>query len=396
MAEALTQVKRHFGPDAVILSTRTVSRGGLLGLKSKPLVEITAARETPALAEAGRTRRLAAMQPRKNMVRIPAASGASNAMAGPSADAISSACLLKEFGTLKSLMADLVFETRRTNTENAPRTLHELYRSLIENAVADEVALSLVRRLEDELTLEQLKDAGKVREHLSRALVESLPTSGPIMPTKTGEPYIAALIGPTGVGKTTTIAKLAANFSLREHKKVGLITLDTYRIAAVEQLRTYAQIIDVPLKVAMSPEEYQDAVLAMSDRDVILVDSAGRSQRDAIKIQELKGFFALAAPHETHLVLSSASNERVISQAIDRFSDVGFDRVIFTKMDEAVGFGVILGALQKVKAKLSYFTTGQDVPSDIEVGEANTLARLILDARPTEQSNGASKTEPRP
>lgn len=381
MAEALAGVKRCFGPDAIILSTRTVSRGGLLGLKSKPLVEITAARESPALAESGRTRRLAAAQSRhatsKNSpasrIHVPAVQMAS----APSSDT-----LLKEFGTLKAMMSDLVRESRRTNADKAPKSLHELYRNLIENAVAEEVALSLVRRLEDELTLEQLKDAGQVRERLSRALVESLPTSGPIVPKGKGEPYIAALIGPTGVGKTTTIAKLAANFSLREHRKVGLITLDTYRIAAVEQLKTYAQIIDVPLKVAMSPEEYQDAVMSMSDRDVILVDSAGRSQRDAVKIQELKSFFAVAPPHEIHLVLSSAGSERVISQAIERFSDIGFDRVIFTKMDEAVGFGVILGALQKVKAKLSYFTTGQDVPADIEVGEANALAGMILGSQP--------------
>jgi|CXWL01.1.fsa_nt_gi flagellar biosynthesis protein FlhF len=396
MAEALAGVKRCFGPDAIILSTRTVSRGGVLGLKSKPLVEITAARETPALAEAGRTRRLAASQARHTTGRALAAPGITKVAAVQLGDAASSTSLLKEFVSLKSLVSDLVLETRRTNTEKAPKTLYALYRNLIENAVADEVALSLIRRLEDELTPEQLKDAGKIREHLSRALVESLPVSGPIMPARMGEPYIAALIGPTGVGKTTTIAKLAANFSLRERKKVGLITLDTYRIAAVEQLKTYAQIIDVPLKVAMSPGEYQDAVIAMSDRDVILVDSAGRSQRDAIKIQELKGFFAVAAPHETHLVLSSASNERVISQAIDRFSDIGFDRVIFTKMDEAVGFGVILGALQKVKAKLSYFTTGQDVPSDIEVGEPNSLADMILGPCPTGQNEGTGKTEPRP
>ena len=378
MAEALAGVKRCFGPDAIILSTRTVSRGGLLGLKSKALVEITAARETPALAEAGRTRRLVASPSTTRRASNFEASRKAAVSAISPIDAVASATLLQEFVGLKSMVSDLVHETRRINTERAPATLYELYRGLIQNAVADEVALALVRRLEDELTPEQLKDAEKIREHLSRALVESLPTSGPIIPSGVGEPHIAALIGPTGVGKTTTIAKLAANFALREHKKVGLITLDTYRIAAVEQLKTYAQIIDVPLMVAMTPDEYRDAVLAMSDRDIILVDSAGRSQRDAIKIKELRSFFELAAPHEIHLVLSSASNERVILQAIDRFSEIGFDRVIFTKMDEAVGFGVILGALQKVKAKLSYFTTGQDVPADIEVGESTALAGMIL------------------
>ncbi len=391
MAEALAGVKRCFGPDAVILSTRTVSRGGLLGFHSKPLVEITAARDMPALAETGRTRRLSASQSRQAPVKTPQpAGGTPSALQG---DAATSDRLWKEFVSLKSVVSDLVLETRRKNTKTAPDRLQDFYRSLIENAVTEEIALSLVRRLESELSPEQLKDDETIRRHLSQVLIDSLPVSGPIMPTRAGEPHIAALIGPTGVGKTTTVAKLAANFSLRENKKVGLITLDTYRIAAVEQLKTYAQIIDVPFKVAMSPEEYQDAIYSMSDRDIILIDSAGRSQRDSIKIQELRSFFAVAAPHETHLVLSSVSSERVIHQAIERFSPIGFDRVIFTKMDEAVGFGAILGALQKVQAKLSYITTGQDVPSDIEIGESGALAGLILDSLSATQKNGDGDAE---
>lgn len=376
MAEALAGVKRCFGPNAVILSTRTVSRGGLLGFHAKPLVEITAAREMPALAETGRTRRLAAVQTRLSAKSsaVPAVA----ALAGLTAAPAGSDRLLKEFVSLKSVVSDLVLETRRKNTESAPGKLPDLYRSLIENAVAEDIALGMVRRLEAELSHDQLHDEAEIRCRLSSILIESVPVSGPIMPACTDGPHLAALIGPTGVGKTTTVAKLAANFSLREHKKVGLITLDTYRIAAVEQLKTYAQIIDVPLKVAMTPDEYQDAIFELSDRDVILIDSAGRSQRDSIKIQELRSFFAVAAPHETHLVLSSASSERVIHQAIDRFRPMGFDRVIFTKIDEAVGFGVILGALQKVQARLSYITTGQDVPSDIEIGEPRILAEMIV------------------
>lgn len=375
MAEALAGVKRAFGPNAIILSTRTVSRGGILGLASKPLVEITAARDMPALATAGRTRRLAAAK--ESAAKKQTVSGTQIVAAPTAASDVSTACLLREFDSLKSVVSDLVLESRRTHTAKSGE-LHELYRSLLSNAVAEEVALAMVRRLEDELTPEQLASSTLVRDRLSRMLINSLPVAGPIAPTRADGPHIAALIGPTGVGKTTTVAKLAANFSLREQRKVGLITLDTYRIAAVEQLKTYAEILDVPLKIAMSPEEYQDALMELGDRDVILIDTAGRSQRDTMKIQELRSFFDFAQPHETHLVLSSAANERVIHQAVERFSEVGFDRVIFTKMDEAVGFGVILGALQKVNAKLSYYTTGQDVPADIEVGDPATLAGMIL------------------
>jgi flagellar biosynthesis protein FlhF len=375
MAEALAGVKRAFGPNAIILSTRTVLGGGLLGRKARPVVEITAVRDLPALAPAGRTRRRAAAASVPSEIPVVGRANATGPPV-PASDA-STACLLREFDSLRTAVSDLVLETRRKHTSRS-RDLHDLYRNLVSNAVADEMALAIVRRLEGELTPEQRKRPDRIRECLSRILVESLPVAGPIVPGPSEGPYLAALIGPTGVGKTTTVAKLAANFSLREGKKVGLITLDTYRIAAVEQLKTYAQILDVPLKIALSPEEYADAVVELGDRDVILIDTAGRSQRDSVKIQELRSFFHAAPPHETHLVLSSAAQERVIHQAVERFSEVGFDRVIFTKVDEAVGFGVILGALKKVNAKLSYYTTGQDVPADIEVGNAAELADMIL------------------
>jgi len=189
------------------------------------------------------------------------------------------------------------------------------------------------------------------------------------------------------------VAKLAAILCLREKRKVGLITIDTYRIAAVEQLKTYAQIIDVPLEVAMSPSQLRDAVTGMSDRDCILIDTAGRSQRDDMKIKELRGFFNIVRPHEVHLVLSSTSSENVLAEAIERFKQIGIDRLIFTKLDEALGFGVILSCLEKADARLSYLTTGQDVPDDIEVGQGASLARLILGepmARPTVASVASS------
>jgi flagellar biosynthesis protein FlhF len=125
----------------------------------------------------------------------------------------------------------------------------------------------------------------------------------------------------------------------------------------------------------------------MSDRDVVFLDTAGRSQRDSVRISELLQFFEVVRPNETHLVLSATASEGVLTQAIERFSPLGFERVIFTKLDEAIGFGVILNCLQKVKARLSYVTTGQDVPHDIRVGESSLLASLVL-----EGSEGLGRT----
>lgn len=378
MAEALEQVKRQFGRHAMILNTRTLARGGVFGLGGKPYVEITAA---PGTEELPAPRRGGTMQ--SGSGRTINAEGAAREVS-PNANMLvspSSELVMSEVGELKTLVGDLVRETRRANSAQLPGELHDTYHKLIKGAVAQEIAQQLIDSVRRGLTGDQLNNPEIVREQLARAVESMLPAAGPIRSVCDGEPTIIALIGPTGVGKTTTIAKLAANLCLREHRKIGLITIDTYRIAAVEQLRTYAQIIDVPLEVVMSPGEFKDAVARMADRDFVLIDTAGRSQHDTRKICELKEFFAEVRPHEVHLVLSSTCGEAVLLETIRRFRDVGVDRVIFTKLDEAIGFGVILACLQQAQAGLSYVTTGQDVPDDIRVGEGKSLARLILGVR---------------
>ncbi len=203
-------------------------------------------------------------------------------------------------------------------------------------------------------------------------------TTGPVSRNLSGDPRVVVLIGPTGVGKTTSIAKIAANLKLRQHKKVGLITIDTYRIGAVDQLRMYSQIIDVPLKVVLTPAELRQAIDSYDQMDVILVDTAGRSQKDDLKLQELKTFLDAAKADEVHLVLSSTANHSHMLSAAERFKSIGVDRLILTKLDEAISFGVVLSVLRKVDASISYITTGQDVPDDIEVAGGQKLARMLL------------------
>ncbi len=286
--------------------------------------------------------------------------------------------LVAEVGALKSLVVDLLHESRRTRAEEFPGELYGSYVELVQQAVTDEIAQQLIEEVRRALSDEQLHDPNAVRAQLARAVESMLPTSGPIRQVQCGKPTIVALVGPTGVGKTTTVAKLAANLCLREHRKVGLITIDTYRIAAVDQLRTYAEIIDIPLQVVMTPNQLKDAVARLADKDVLLIDTAGRSQRDVTKIGELRAYFDVIRPDEVHLVLSSTCTVDVLLDTIQRFQAVGIDRVIFTKLDEAIGFGAMLACLEKADAQLSYVTTGQDVPDDIEVGEGNSLAELVL------------------
>ena len=388
MAEALAAVKRQFGREAVILTTRTVSRGGLLGLGASTYVEISAVPGVEDLPSAMRRSGIAmparparqapiAREERPLATAIPMrsadAAAAHSRRSAPSPDA-----LLGEMGELKSLVGDLVRESRRNRLGLMPDSLHETYQQLIASAVADHLAQQLVEDIRASLPEKAHADRKEIRRKLAAAVEKMIPVSGPIIVQKGGKPRIVALIGPTGVGKTTTTAKLAANFRLREQLKVGLITIDTYRIAAVEQLRTYAQIIDVPLEVVMGPRQLPEALGRLADRDIVLIDTAGRSQRDRTKLGELQEYFRCARPDEVHLVLSSTCGEAVLKDTMEQFSAFGADRLIFTKLDEAIGFGVILNCLEKAKAKLSYVTTGQDVPDDIEVGQGRKLAERIV------------------
>jgi flagellar biosynthesis protein FlhF len=189
---------------------------------------------------------------------------------------------------------------------------------------------------------------------------------------------VAALVGPTGVGKTTTIAKLAANFRLREERRVGLITVDMYRIAAVEQLRTYADIIDLPMEVVSTPREMRAAGDRLSGLELVLVDTAGRSPRDDVRLQELKSMLAEAQADEVHLVLSGAASARNSISIARRFADVGVTALLVTKLDEASGYGNLLSVARSSGLPLSYVTHGQDVPDDIAPADGSKLTRMIL------------------
>ena len=261
-----------------------------------------------------------------------------------------------------------------------PQALFDMYLKLIGQDLSEELADHIVDDVREELALPELEDEAVVQEAVRRHLADYIPAADEAVPLRTadGRPLTIALIGPTGVGKTTTLAKLAATFKLRHRRKVGLITADTYRIAAVDQLRTYANIIGLPLQVVLTPGEMRQAVHALSDCDVILIDTAGRSQNDAGRLEELEQFLTAANPHETHLVLSSTAGEKVLLREAEAFSALGVEKVVLTKLDEAVSFGVLVGVIRQIGKKLSFLTTGQEVPDHIEAGRPERLAGLVL------------------
>lgn len=259
------------------------------------------------------------------------------------------------------------------------------YATLIGHAMAADLARRLIEETHSQLSAAERLDPVTVRMALRDRVMALLPTTAPSEPVRRrgvegrmGRPHVISLVGPTGTGKTTTIAKLAAGFALSEGRKVGLVTTDTFRIAAVEQLRTYADIVGLPLHVAKGEEGVRAACETLADRDIVLIDTAGRGHTDRERLAELARLVRAAEPDETHLVLSATGRDETLVAQAHAFAGVGVDRVVVSKLDEAVGFGVLLGALSRIGQPVSWLTTGQHVPDDIEPARADRLAELVL------------------
>ncbi|HBO42353.1 MAG TPA: flagellar biosynthesis protein FlhF [Planctomycetaceae bacterium] len=393
MYEALRMVRRDLGPDAVVLQTRDVRSRRLLGLLAgSRQIEVTASAgvnvpsrlpaSATSIAAASRAIRVAetTVEPLATTAPTVARDGRPR-HAGSAAK--TDARGQNEFGGLQGMVHDLCRQSSVGSRRDLPDTLFGLFTDLIEADVDEQMAGELIEQLRRETRDGEPADPALQRSRLAGMLESFITVTGPIqvMPNRH---RLVALVGPTGVGKTTTIAKLAANHRLKLRQNVGLITVDTYRIAAVEQLRTYADIIDLPMQVVSTPREMREAVRRLSGMDLILMDTAGRSPRDEVKIQELKAFLTEAGADEVHLVLGSTAGSRSLEQTAQRFAAVGTTALILTKLDEAAGLGNLLPLLQSSALPLSYLTNGQNVPDDIETAQPARLANLMLSAKDAE------------
>jgi len=323
LRDALEMVRAEFGPGAAVLHTREVDAGPLARVLRGRSIEVAATPDHAPLAVQAAETGVAAFSLPKQLAS-PSASrrGAPGEASSPGGPA---------YGRL--IEADL-----------AP----ELASSLLVESPADPVA----------------------------ALERRIAVSGPI-DTRPGR-RVVALVGPTGVGKTTTLAKLAANYRLRDHARVGLVTVDTYRVAAVDQLRTYADIIDLPMEVVATPAEMRRAVEKLAGLDLVLIDTAGRSPRDEARIDELRALLGEARPDETHLVLSTTATAAGLRDAVRRFGVVRPTSLLLTKLDESPTLGHAAAPLVDAGLPGSYLTDGQSVPEDIRVAERRALAERIL------------------
>lgn len=352
----MLKVKNDLGRDAVILHTRRLKRGGIFGFFGKDHFEVTATLEAkvPHLTHT-------------NQKREPA----------PIFDNNRVSALEAEVNQLRQAVEAAL----RPQPALPPVPLHEqLFSPLKDILVRNDVDPAVAEKLMSDVALQfpGEKDAPAARRLLEKRLCHCLSRVEGIQ-LESGKRKIVALLGPTGVGKTTTIAKLAANFTLVEGKRVALITADTYRIAAVEQLKTYGEIIGVPVEVVFTREQLNAALERQLDNDLILIDTAGRNPKNRQHLQEVEDLFSDLPDVEIHLVVSATTKPRDAVDIVARFAPAdGKYKLIITKVDESDTLGTVVNIMYNSKAVLSYLSNGQSVPDDIELADPEKLTGLIL------------------
>ena len=345
MRDALAEARRRLGEDATVLHTKQCSAPAWFGLRRTRGVEILAAVDT----ETGLR--------------------ASSSLAAPERIMTLEPSLEKMTQQIEDIRCVL---TRLDSRAEPPsqRLPSPVFERLVRNGVSE----NLAQVVAPDDAREQ--DSARILDILSRRIK----CSGPIN-CKNGQARMA-LVGPTGVGKTTTAAKLAAHHLLALGKSVALITLDTYRVGAVEQLATYARILSIPLEVALCPEDVDALVRRHSDKDLIVIDTVGRSQRNKAHLAELARFVRAARPTEVHLVVSASSSPAAQKEAVEAFGSLSPTRMILTKLDECPQSGCILDLAACSLLPFSYITYGQEVPDDMEAADQERLARLVWEGVP--------------
>ncbi len=382
MAEALSIVKSELGPDAVILSTKSTRRGaGAFGLFGKPMVEVTAAVDrTPA----DRTKAGTAVPP--------SVSRGSERLSYEWRDVGEISTLREEIRDLKELVSELRDMGRRSIPKGSqvPGGFEGIYTDMLSAGVAPRLAGKVVVKGAEMLAgvSDSAKGGMTVKEVIAGVIMEMIKVSGGIC-TDGRKGKCVAFVGPTGVGKTTTIAKVAAQQTMIG-KDVAMITIDTYRIGAVEQLKLYGRILKVPVVEASTVRELRERIESFRDKDLILIDTAGRSHRDDSQISFLGQFFpdGESSP-ELHLLISATTKEGDIKEILKRFGRLPIRRYVFTKLDESTSFGSLLNVAAGYRVPYSYFTTGRRVPEDLEAATPERVADLILRIR--EEMEGAER-----
>lgn len=361
MPEAMNQIRKELGPDAVILNSKEIQTGGFMGLFRKKQIEVVAALDPQPIRK--NTKYSSDPPLLKNMPKQRKQESNENNN------------VLAEIKHLKKIVEQQVARTE----SRFPADYEVMYQYLLNQEVVSEIAESIVHHVQA-LHDEQHMDCSPtvILEGTKKEIIQRLqkyPMEG-IDYTK----KIVQFVGPTGVGKTTTLAKIAAKSVLKDGKKVAFITADTYRIAAIEQLKTYANILEVPVEVVYNANDYKKAIAGFSDYDLIMVDTAGRNFLDDTYIHELKDIVNLNEQVETYLVLSLTAKQNDLLKIQKQFQQVAIKSIIFTKLDETKQYGSMITVPSLMGKGIAYITNGQDVPDDLLEPTPQKICDLIVGA----------------
>jgi flagellar biosynthesis protein FlhF len=360
LAEAYPLIFRDLGKEAIILKSRPTKAPGLFGTFRRKKLEVVAAadiKEPKNPSPVALEEKPLVKQPELNVVKNE-----------------SQETLLKELSEMKGLIESMAKGT--VQGESIPAPLIEWVARLRDQEVDEEVVQFILKKIQiDSDNIERMSH-GEVEQALLN-IIEQLFDEGVAKETEPTSTFIT-LVGPTGVGKTTTIAKLAAARVLHGKQRVGLLTTDTYRIAAVEQLKTYGNILNIPLEVVSDPEDLSKATENLKGCKTFFMDSAGRNYLEEEYIEEINEYLGYDAQQENYLVLSMATRWRDMNKITEKMKSIPIDKLILTKWDETTCFGAALNMVYHYPYPLSYLCTGQGVPQDIIPADSTFMAKKIL------------------
>jgi flagellar biosynthesis protein FlhF len=363
MPEAMKLIRTELGSDAVILHSKVVQNNGFLGLFRKKNIEVIAAVDSMVTTSQPKVPQKTVETPKTPVVN-----------SKPSLAEDNTPGIVQEIKELKALMTSFA---RDSGSEHYPIPLQEVYRLLTEQEFDSVLRNELMTVLLEKWYVHHGEGTKiDVLEWLNEILLERI--SGFQYGGISYEKKYINVVGPTGVGKTTTLAKIAAECIIKDHKKVAFITTDTYRIAAIDQLKTYAKILDIPIEVSYNIEDFKRAKEKFSDYDVVLIDTAGRNFRNPKYVKDLNNIIDFNKDCEILLVLALTSKFSDMREIYKQFSLLEINKIIFTKVDETTIFGPMINFMLAHHTGVAYLTTGQNVPDDMVVASPEIILQTIF------------------
>lgn len=362
MPEAIKKIRGEFGPDAIIIDSKPIRNKGIRGLFQKKIIEVVAAYEPDKSKPLGRRE-----------VTKPAKEPKVEEKKDLQQEKIDQ--LSKQLESLQDTVTAFSNKIRIANKETTltftPEVL-ELYNRLLEQDVKEDLAKEICVQTQDISTKKAIEYRSVARQLIKDMMGEPAPFK-----VKNFKRNVLMFAGPTGAGKTTTLAKLASMFALEQNLNVGLINMDTYRIGAIEHINIYADIMDIPLKTAYNADELKEAVKSFEDKDIVLIDTAGKTMGDEGYKKEIEEYIGAGEVDDIILVVSATTGNKACKEIFDNFSFVDEYKLIITKLDELSVWGSVLNISDYSKHPPSYITQGQNVPDDIYEADLPGIALSI-------------------